>query len=239
MMFAIEAATIAAWGSMGTVVVTVLLAFYAARQVREARRLREEQTRPFVVVTIEPDWLASLLVKNVGTTVATEVRIAFDPPFQSHFKDEPLPIFRDDGIPSMPPGMELRFSVISMIQYLNDRDVPGQYRVTVTCRNFDGSKSYEDIYLIDLDVFEGMEPPPDGLPELVKAIEKVTKEIHKWSDGGRGLLVHAEDRRRLVRRKRRYRARSRFRHDRGSRGFVGALRHRAHAWWGRRRRRRR
>lgn len=239
MVLAVEAATIAAWGSMGTVVVTVLLAFYAARQVKEAKRLREEQTRPFVVVSIEPDWAASLVVENIGATMATDVRIHFDPPFQSHFEDEPLPIFREEGIPSLPPGMQLRFNVISMIQYLNDRDVPGQYRVTVTCRSFDGSRPYKDTYLLDLDVFEGIEPPPEGLPELVKAVEKVTKELHGWTDGAGGLLVHAEDRRRFVRRERRYRSRSRFRRDRAARGLVGALRHRADRWWARHRRRRR
>lgn len=58
--------TPAEWTALGTIVtalVAVAAAIFAFMQVREIRRTREEQVRPFVVVDIQPSrvW-ANLLI---------------------------------------------------------------------------------------------------------------------------------------------------------------------------------
>lgn len=69
------------WTALGTVVtavVAVLAAGFAALQVWELRRTREDQTRPFVIVDIQPGpaW-ANLLVRDEDRHRLDE-RIEFD-----------------------------------------------------------------------------------------------------------------------------------------------------------------
>ena len=101
------------WSTFGTLATTVIAfaaAVFAGRQVLEARRTREAQAQPFVVVDIQssPVWanILNLVVENIGTTVATDVRVAFAPPLESSQAD--LNIAKSalvaDGIPALPPS---------------------------------------------------------------------------------------------------------------------------------------
>jgi hypothetical protein len=61
----------AAWGALGTWVtalIYVAILIYAVKQVGEAKRLRRAQTRPFVVVDIEPGFLLYLTVTRCCNT---------------------------------------------------------------------------------------------------------------------------------------------------------------------------
>ncbi len=76
----------------------VVIGLFAWRQVHEARKLREEQARPFVIVDFEPDFLVYLTVQNLGGTMARDVIIQFDKPLKTtlqrpHELDE-SPLFR-------------------------------------------------------------------------------------------------------------------------------------------------
>jgi len=68
-------------------VVLVVAAVVAWRQVREARELRLEQNRPFGVVDFDLDeskgYLIFFEVTNMGTSLARDVRIEIDPPLES------------------------------------------------------------------------------------------------------------------------------------------------------------
>ena len=83
----------------------------AAWQVLEARRLREAQAQPFVVVDFDVrEHLIFIVVLNVGTTLATNVRFEVTPPFASTiegYESKDLKMFRE-GIPTLPPGKEMR-----------------------------------------------------------------------------------------------------------------------------------
>jgi hypothetical protein len=61
-----------ALAAVGQLVVLVAAALFARAQVREARELRAEQARPFVVVDFELDRrpLINLVVANLGKTMA-------------------------------------------------------------------------------------------------------------------------------------------------------------------------
>ena len=90
---------VAACAAWATVLVYIVLGGFAWRQVHEARRLREEQARPFVIVDFEPDFLVYLTVENIGRTVARDVTIQFDKPLPSTLErprelDE-SPLFRE------------------------------------------------------------------------------------------------------------------------------------------------
>lgn len=88
---------------------------FAGRQVHEAKKTREEQAQPFVVVDFEPSsvWsnIINLVVTNVGKTLARDVRLTFEPKLAStHVKDEwdlNETVLIKEGIPAMPPGKRL------------------------------------------------------------------------------------------------------------------------------------
>jgi hypothetical protein len=78
----------AAWSAVGvwfTAGIYVVLAFFAWSQVREAVRLRRDQTRPFVMVNVTPraDGSLMLSVTNLGRSQANDVRLKFTPPLDS------------------------------------------------------------------------------------------------------------------------------------------------------------
>jgi hypothetical protein len=62
-------AAVTAWAAWATVAVYIGLGIFAWIQVLQARRLREEQARPFVIVDFEPGFLVYLTVANLGRTM--------------------------------------------------------------------------------------------------------------------------------------------------------------------------
>jgi hypothetical protein len=66
---------VAAAAATGQLLVLVLAALYARAQVREARKLRQDQARPSVVVDFEPEQspCMNLVVANPGKTMARNV----------------------------------------------------------------------------------------------------------------------------------------------------------------------
>src|SRR5690348_10592102 len=98
----------AAWA---TVLIYIVIGLFAWRQVHEARTLREEQARPFVIVDFEPGFLVYLTVENLGRTMARDISIHFDKPLTSSLPGrselDESPLFRQP-IPAMPPGKKIR-----------------------------------------------------------------------------------------------------------------------------------
>lgn len=151
---------VAAFGAMGTFGVAVIAARAAFRQVREARALREEQARPFVVVdfALNPttSFFFDIVVKNIGATLASNVKITFDPPIASTLDSSEQPIgewsWFHEGFPSIPPGKEYRAMFDTAPDRLERTDLPRRYDVTV---EFDGPSGRETPLkqTLDLDVY--------------------------------------------------------------------------------------
>lgn len=222
-------AAIGAWAAIATVAVYIVLGVFAWRQIREARRLREEQARlaresqeeqarlareswaeqarqarelqeeqarPFVIVDFEPGFLVYLIVENIGRTMARNVTITPDKPFESTLpiprEIDETPLFREP-IPALPPGKKIRVLFDSAPARLNS-DLPRAYDVTVRYEGPFGQHYEPDRYPLDLSMYLGSALPPKGLPELVDEVEKVRRELAKWTDGIRGLRVNTVDR---------------------------------------------
>lgn len=92
-------------------IVLVGAAGVAWYQAREARRLRLEQHRPFVVIDVDFVGTAELFlyVKNLGTSLARSVKFEIDPPLSSAV-EIPVDKFKmlTDGVSTLAPGKELR-----------------------------------------------------------------------------------------------------------------------------------
>jgi hypothetical protein len=195
-------AAVTAWAAWATVAVYVVLGIFAWIQVLQARRLREEQARPFVIVDFEPGFLVYLTVENIGRTMARDVSIRFDKPLESTLSGpreiDESPLLRKP-IPTLPPGRKIRVLFDQYAARLEAK-LPLTYDVTLRYKGPLGKKEWEHPYPLDLGIYLGSQEPPKGLPELVTEVENIRKELQKWRAGTRGLLVQAIDRRRQQRR---------------------------------------
>ena len=151
-----SASALAAWLTLGLLAGALWLAY---RQVSEVLRLREAQTRPFVVVDLEADGvLVHLTVENVGPLAAKDVRFNFDPPMVS-VRDDPWPpvgsTLLTHGIPTLPPRKKHRFFLDSFPERVR-ASLPLTYEVLVTYRADDRREPFHEVFTIDLSFLRGL-----------------------------------------------------------------------------------
>jgi hypothetical protein len=175
------------WTDIGTfavlaaqLLVLLVAAVVAGYQVWEARRLREAQIRPFVVIDFEV-WrgFVELKIKNFGSTLARNVKFTFDPPVQTTFDADPdkgplaeIPLFRD-GIASLPPGKEITL-VFDFGGERTQQGLPDSHVVHLTYRGEPLGREYEDEQVIDMSIYRSRGPVHrNGLHE----IHHVLKEL--------------------------------------------------------------
>lgn len=187
---------VAAWAACATVGIYIVLGLFAWRQVHEARTLREEQARPFVIVDFDPGFLVYLTVENLGRTMAREVSIHFDKPLKSSLPGrseiDDTPVFREP-IPALPPGKKIRV-LFDHFDGRRNAGLPLTYDVELRYRGPVGRKEWRDLYRLDLGMYLGSQLPPKGIPELVTEVENLRREIARWR--GNGVRVHTSDQRR-------------------------------------------
>lgn len=189
-------AAIAAWVTLVVLTTTAILGW---RQLREAVRLRQEQSRPWVVVDFDTPnaWLIDLTIQNVGKTTAKDVRLEFDPPPQRAIEEkrsEERGRFADtalvkEGLSTLPPGKTVRAFFDSAIER-KDSGLPDSYSVTVTYTDSAGRGMPPDHYVLDFKALWGIEfVDRKGLHELAESMENLHKEVKKWTHGTSGLHV--------------------------------------------------
>jgi hypothetical protein len=128
--------TAADWAGLQFLVLAVA-AIVALIQASEARRLREAQAEPFVVVDFDADEdFLILVISNIGTTMAENVRLTFKPELRSSWDDkDALTPLRDtrafkEGISSLAPGKRFRAYFDSLFERSSDV-LPDAYHVSI------------------------------------------------------------------------------------------------------------
>lgn len=175
--------------------VLVAAAVFAWRQVKEARELREEQNRPFVVVDfdVEGGYLVHLQVENMGTSLARDVRIEIDPPLESAIEIEISKLkMLNDGIATLAPGKKYRAFFDMSFRRNEDRpDLPMNYTARVRYSDERRKRSFDETLNLDLDQYmEIRTVTRRGLHDIHKQLEQLRKILEKWTSGtGSGLLA--------------------------------------------------
>jgi hypothetical protein len=182
----------------GQLAVLLLAAIFAGRQVREIRRTREEESRPFVVVDFEQKrGLFYLVVTNIGRTMAREVSFSFDPELASSLDDRnrkeqwsiaTLKLLRD-GIQTLPPNK--RIVTLFDTSFGRDRDrYPDVYDVAVSYGDANGRRRFDDHMTLDLGVYYGLlRVEKKDAHDIHKRLEELVREVKRWSASGGGLSV--------------------------------------------------
>jgi hypothetical protein len=183
--------------------VLVTTAFLALRQVTEARRLREDQARPFVIIDFHPwETIIDMTIKNIGATMATGVTFEFDPPLSSTLDERPgrgwlteLNLFKH-GIPSLPPGKEVTLLFDQFPSRL-ERKLPLTYSVDVRYSDSKG-KPYRDTITLDLAMYvDTGTVTRHGLHEVHKELKVIADTLKRWGDSdGLKVLTRADIERR-------------------------------------------
>jgi hypothetical protein len=169
-------------------------AVYGRRQLKEARELREAQTRPFVIIDLgsSAHTLFDLVVKNIGPTLARDVRFEFDPPIRSTDGDldpNKLKMFRE-GISTLAPGKEIR-TLFERGPARHKSDLPDTYEVTVAYTDQTGKRAYEEKIDLDFGIYwDRQTVSRRDVHDLYKQLETIANEIGNWRPNlGRGLLA--------------------------------------------------
>jgi hypothetical protein len=187
-------------GTMLTAFIALAAAVFAWQQVRHARKLREEQAQPYVVVDFETsrNILMNLVIRNTGLTVAHDVKLTFDPPLVSTFDDTRKPPFAEslfmvNGIPTMPPGRTWTALFERGPDRFEREDLPRAYNVTVTYRDSHGRK-YSLPYRLDLDIFFGIRNVGiHDIHDVSQDLRKIRETMMRWTEGLNGLKVFTRD----------------------------------------------
>lgn len=173
-------------------IVLLVAAVVAGKQLGEAKRLREAQARPFVMIDFDiKDHLIFLVISNIGKTLARDVKFIVEPalvPTKEGYAAKDLTIFRE-GMPILPPGKVIRTVFDSFPEREARQDLPDRFEVIVRYRG--ESDSFEDRIDLDLDLYRNLvSVRRDEIHHVNQTLKKVLDEIKKWRPrGARGLVV--------------------------------------------------
>jgi len=156
---------------------------FAYRQLELAKTLREEKARPFVVVDIETAAgpghpFTELVIRNIGETLARNVKITFEPPLRTTLDDPRYSLASSalikEGVPSMPPGREYRVLFEQMPDRYARTDLPRRYTVTV---ELSGRRGPEEplTQILDLNIFYGVQSIENN------GIHHIAKTLRSWA----------------------------------------------------------
>ena len=187
---------LAEWGLVIQVLGILALVIYVWKtweMASEMRRTREQEAAPYVTVFFDLPYgesLVYLVVKNVGKTVAENVRLAFEPQLCSNLAHGPVQwAVIDQGIPSLPPGYEIRTLYDGVIGRFSDKcELPPCYSVVVQYLGSPGRKPLTAKFVLDLSPFRGIQyTTRKDMHELVERMEQLVRSHQSAERGIRGI----------------------------------------------------
>lgn len=179
---------------------TVEQAATARRQLEQAEKAHREQNEPYVIVDIQPDapgsGLLVLVVENIGSTIARDVRIAVDPPLVSASGDnltERVQRGLSRTIPMLPPGRRLKWAFdVSSRRFASD--LPTAYTFTVEATGPFGDMEPLH-YLVDFSSWQETllgEQPNAKLDRALRDISASLSSLAKAYQGANASAIRAE-----------------------------------------------
>jgi hypothetical protein len=184
------------WILVVVTAVLVGLTGWYAHQTREMVRVTERawkaQTRPYVVVELDPNRLFHhyyLVIRNTGVTAAHNVAFTIDPQLESTFDSTGFPPANAgpfaNGIPTLAPGAELPI----YLDHAIDRDpraLQDRYDFTIHYEDDDG-EGFTGRSSIDLASARNVLSADrrGDIRDAVKALESIANAIEMWTPPGR------------------------------------------------------
>ena len=154
--------------------------------LEEMKITRDQESAPYVVAYFDmpvKNWLIYLIVKNIGKTVAKNVKLEFEPKLKNSRGEDinNIPLIKE-GIGSIPPGYEIKTFFDTTINYLNNDEYPLNYVAKISYKSDIQDKIRNSEQTLDLSVYKGLSFIDEkGMHELVKEIEKLERNNEKIS----------------------------------------------------------
>jgi hypothetical protein len=152
------------------------------------KEARDQEVAPYIVAYFDlpfSEHVIYLVIKNVGKTLATKVRVEFEPKLIGSQEEDfsTLPLIKD-GIGSLPPESEIRTFFDTTMSVFGDQNKrPLTYRAKI--RYFGGIKESERIseQILDLSAHKGLSwISRHGIHELVDRVERVARHTENISN---------------------------------------------------------
>ncbi len=187
---------LAAWVTAG---VALAAGMVAARQLGEARRLRLEQAQPYVAVYMEssaaePHFI-DLVMKNFGTTAATDVRLKVVPALQRTVQGgAPEDVWLPECIPVLVPGQEWR-TWWDFGPERAETDLPQRYEASVSYKDAHHRALPTTPAVLDWGAYLGRRwVSVYTMHDAAKALREMSKTLRKWQESpSGGLAVFTRD----------------------------------------------
>jgi hypothetical protein len=170
---------LAAWATAVLAMIALLL---ARSQLREARSLRREQAQPYVAVFMDqsaadPQFL-NLVVRNFGTTAATDVVLRIEPKPQRAFASDYKDVWLPARIPTLVPGQEWRQVWDSTPERVKS-DLPLRHEAVVTFKDSQGEEHRFE-YILDWGATRSrMSVTTYGVHHGVEALREISDTLSK------------------------------------------------------------
>lgn len=184
----------ATWDALATIATAVgvvlagVAAYIAARQYRSGEQARRDQTRPYVVVSVQSsaadESFMDLVIENAGPSPAHDVEVEITPTLQLTRQDELEEQYRvvnarilNEPIPMLPPHYRMRMFLDSGAARAAAPELEDRYDATV--RYHDGrGHSWDEVYRLDLGIRTGMTYlTVYGIHHAAKALRGIEKSV--------------------------------------------------------------
>lgn len=188
-----NAATISAIAEAGSLLVASVVAAFVLVQVMQAKKLREEQARPYIVVDFELSRNGiAIVVRNIGSTPAFDVSVVFDKRLTSTIAQRKP--FEDSSvfskpIPMVAPGRVISVPFDRVPDRLTNTELPTAYVATVSYRDARQTLGPE-IFPLDLSVYVDTLVPRKNQHDIASAVEDLNKTFTSIT-GSHGLRVRS------------------------------------------------
>jgi hypothetical protein len=157
------------------------------KTLQEMKQAREQEYAPYILVYCEVpipyDTMIYLIVKNIGKSIAVDVKISFTPRLSSSVTytndfDINNITFLKEGIKSIPPGYVIRTTLGRAVEYFSHSDFPLKYEVEISYVDSINKIKINSSQTIDLFAIKQLNYTEKfDLNDLVTEVKSLTTEI--------------------------------------------------------------
>ena len=156
----------------------------AQRQNELQEQARRDAAQPYVVIEVDvhpaQGQLLQVVARNLGQTMARNVRVRFDPPLPKKLGSDGGPFLAlERGLSHLPPGRSMSWSLGVSFDYFEEGTTPPTTQVTVTCTGPFGETEPLS-YAVSFEDLRNQSAIATGnLSRVEKSIDKLTAAVAK------------------------------------------------------------
>jgi hypothetical protein len=179
-----------AWSTLASAIIVAIAAAFAWWQLHVARRVRGEETRPYVIIDVETrnDHLIWIVIHNSGLTPAHNLSFEFNPPLQSTMDANREMRSRADFMaqtwPILPPGKRIETIFDSTVDLFKS-GLPTRYEVTAHYTDAQRKRCQDKPLTLDIGIYRGRAYiGVKTLTQLTEAVESIATTLKSMTEDG-------------------------------------------------------